>query len=342
MKVFNKIRVATHNACKKGEIILDENGPKWAIFGGAALLMCSTVIACRQTLKAETIIEEHKKREEAINTVVNDDIYKGEYTVDDAKKDIVANYLKTGAAFIKLYRAPLVLSAVGLAGIFWGTNKLDTKVRNLTVTVAAISEALDQYRKRVANAVGEEAENDIYLGTDVSKVDVLDENGKKITKAEQVIKKNDADKLRQNPYIHEFGPQNWDGTTNGVFDRHAPSYNILTVKRVERDAQRDLELFGQVWWRDICKQLGMKCPAIYATAGWVVERDENGELYAPIGDSKVDFGLISDVNFYCDKFDLSEEEAGIALANPIFLKPNCLDIRDYLYTKEKKKFNIVK
>lgn len=84
----------------------------------------------------------------------------------------------------------------------------------------------------------------------------------------------------------------------------------------------------------------MKCPSLYATAGWVVERDANGKLYAPIGDAKIDLGLIDNVLFYADADDLAEEEAGIAEARPIMLNPNCTDIRGYLYNKEKKKFNI--
>ena len=84
----------------------------------------------------------------------------------------------------------------------------------------------------------------------------------------------------------------------------------------------------------------MKCPSLYATAGWVVEHDENGNLYSPVGDPKVDLGLINNISMYCDSYDLAEEEVGIAEARPIMLNPNCTDIRGYLYNKEKKKFNI--
>ena len=140
--------------------------------------------------------------------------------------------------------------------------------------------------------------------------------------------------------IFEFGPTNWDGSVNYTFDRSAPSLNLLTVKHIQQNAQRDLELYGQYWVRDIFKSLGMKCPSLYATAGWVVERDENGNLYSPIGDAKIDLGLIDNVSFYVDATDLAEEESGIAEARPIMLNPNCTDIRAYLYNKEKKRFNI--
>lgn len=341
MGFLSKIGVVAHNAMTKGRVVLDENGPKMAIYGGAAALVGAVVLTGKQSIKAYEVIEQHKKDVQAITTAANDEIYGAKYTQEMAQTDIKKANINMIKDFVHIYRGPILLSVVGLTGILCGTNKLDKKVRDLTVSVAAISQAWTEYRKRVANAVGTETEQDLYLGTDVSKVEVLDENGHPITKAEQIIKKNDADKLKKNPYIFEFGPQTWYGAENTVFDKSAPSYNILNVRGVLRDAQRDLELYGQVWVRDIYKKLGnKKCPALLMNAGWVVERDSEGKIYAPIGDAKIDFGLIDNVEFYCDSFDLNEEEVGIASANPIMMCFNCCDIRGYLYNKEKKQFAI--
>ena len=316
MNLFNNIKVFTHNTIKKGEVVLDERGPKWAIIGGAALLVASTVVACKQTTKAEAIVTEFHKQQGYIEEAATSDVYKGQYTEEDKKKDTVQNCIKTGVAFVKLYRAPIIMTAVGLTGI---------------------TEALQQYRQRVAKAVGTEAEQDLYLGVE-NQPEVIDaKTGEVVSKAKKLVKEND---IKRNPLIFEFGPTNWDGSVNYTFDRSAPSLNLLTVKHIQQNAQRDLELYGQYWVRDIFKSLGMKCPSLYATAGWVVERDENGNLYSPIGDAKIDLGLIDNVSFYVDATDLAEEESGIAEARPIMLNPNCTDIRAYLYNKEKKRFNI--
>ena len=227
------------------------------------------------------------------------------------------------------------MTGVGLASILWGTNRLDKKVRDLTISAAAIAEAFNRYRERVANEVGTEKEKDLYLGTETK--EVVSEDGK--TTAEKVISESE---VRSNPRIFEFGPTNWDGSMNSVFDRKSPSLNILTINSVMKKAQMDLEIYGKAWMRDYFKMLGIPCPAVYTTAGWVVEKDENGELYSPIGDAKVDFGLIDNVRFYCDEYDLAEEDAGIATAKPIMFVPNCNDIRGYLYKKESKRFNSAK
>lgn len=333
MKLLTNAKVFTHNTVKKTGIIIDEKGPKWAILSGAALLVASTVVACKQTTKAETIIDEHKRREEAIHTAATDEIYKDQYTEEDEKKDIQTNYIKTGIAFLKLYRVPIVMTAVGLASILWGTNRLDKKVRDLTISAAAVTEALNQYRQRVANAIGEDKERDLYLNT--REVVETDKDGN-VTKAEKVLNEEDR---KSNPSIFEFGPINWDGSVNVEFDRKTPSYNLLTIRNVQQSLQRDLEIYGTAYVRDGFKRLGIPCPALYLTAGWHVERNEDGELYAPIGDAKVDFGLIDDIRFYCDEYDLAEEDAGIAEAKPIMFMPNCRDIRAYLYNKERKKYN---
>ena len=113
MKLFNNIKVFTHNTIKKGEVVLDEKGPKWAIIGGAALLVASTVVACKQTTKAEAIVTEFHKQQGYIEEAATSDVYKGQYTEEDKKKDTIQNCIKTGVAFAKLYRAPIVMTAVG-------------------------------------------------------------------------------------------------------------------------------------------------------------------------------------------------------------------------------------
>ena len=86
MKLFNSIKVFTHNTIKKGEVVLDEKGPKWAIIGGAALLVASTVVACKQTTKAEAIVTEFHKQQGYIEEAATSDVYKGQYTEEDKKK----------------------------------------------------------------------------------------------------------------------------------------------------------------------------------------------------------------------------------------------------------------
>lgn len=338
MNILTKAKVFAHNTLNRSRTALDENGPKLAIYGGAALLVGAIVMTGKQTLKADEVLQAAKDREDRINQcLTSPEITEAEYSAEDAKLDIRKSQIQTVKDFVVLYRKPILMTAVGLAGILWGTNKLDKKVRDLTVSVAAITQALSEYRSRVANAVGEETEKDLFLGTDVTKVEVLDENGNPITKAEQVVKKNDAEKLKRNPFIFEFGPRTWYGATNTMFDPHTPSYNILTVRQVMKESQADLELYGEVWVRDILKKLGCKkCPTALLNHGWVVKRNEDGTLYAPVGDPKVDFGLVNNVEYYCDAFDLNEEEVGIANALPIMLCFNCCDIRQAVYAKEKK------
>lgn len=338
MSIFTDIKVFAHNTYTKSRVLLDENGPKMAIYGGTALLVGAIALTAKQTLKADEVLQAAKDREARIDTALTSpEISEAEYSTEDAKNDIRRSQIQTVKDFVVLYRAPIAMTVVGVAGILWGTNKLDKKVRDLTIGIAAINQALAEYRKRVANAVGEETEKDLYLGTNVTKVEVLDENGNPITKAEQVIKKNDADSLRRNPHIFEFGPTTWYGAVNSEFDKHAPSYNILKAKHIQQQAQKDLELYGEVWVRDILKQFGAKkCPTALLNHGWVVKRDENGNLYAPIGDAKVDFGLIEDVTFYCDSYDWVEEEVGIAEALPIMMCFNSCDIVKSVYLEEKK------
>ena len=342
MNLLTKAKVFAHNSYTKGRVLMDENGPKAAIYGGTALLVGAIVLTAKQSLKADEVLEAAKSREERINTALTSpEISEAEYSAEDAKLDIRRSQIQTVKDFVVLYRAPIVMAVTGVVGILWGTNKLDKKVRDLTIGLAAIQQALTEYRKRVSDAVGEETEKNLYLGTKVTKVDVLDENGNPIMKAEQVIKETDTEALKHHPNIIEFGTQTWYGSMNAVFDPHAPSSNILTVINALKNAQRNLELYGEAWVRDILKDLGIKkCPTSLLNHGWKVKRDSEGKLYAPVGDAKIDFGLITDskgnvcLDYYCDTYDLNEEEVGIASALPIMLMFNSCDIVKAVYLEE--------
>lgn len=339
MKLLDSIKRNVTNGAKTARIKLDDNGPKWAILGGAALLVGAGVLACYKTTTADDILEDHKKRLSRLNEAASDETLRKAYNYDDKAimKDTIATYTRTGIEYIKHYALPIGMAAIGLVGILWGTDKLDSKVKDLTIAAAAASQALAEYRKRVAGEVGSEKEEELYFGQKPSERVMTDPETGEVRK----VKVFDAN----NPYAKLiWGPYN-DGDVgmkkNSAFDQ-SEIVNFALLARLEKQHQRLLEMNHVIFLRDILKELDMECPAELLTAGWIVEVDENGKLYSPIGDPNIDLGYAILGNAHerlaTDRGGLKAEfDQGIPNAEPWMLNPNCVELRGYIFNKQNNK-----
>lgn len=340
MSIFTDFKVNSRRFKDMSKIFLDEKGPKIAIYGGTAAIITGGIIACTKTSKAEQIIEAHKDKEKTFDIVKNDPKYVDEYSQKDYATDKVSNYIHTGIEMAKLYRVPLALTGSGLFGIVWGTRKYDKKVTGLTLSVGAITAAINEYRKRVAEVIGEEDEKDLFLGTEVTKADILDEKGKVV--GESKAKKIDVDKVVNNPFTLTFGPiDEVTGKINYKFDQSSNIYNTQTTTRIRdkhNDSLRERAFRDGVAWTwlyEIAQEHGITLPPHLITAGWVLVKRADGTLYSPVGDPYIDLGNISSVICRMDRQDIIEEAQGIGAADPIYLCPNCNDIRTWLYNYKK-------
>ena len=331
MTFTSKIKAFTHNGIIGINKAADKYGPTVAIIGGVGLMIAGTVTACKQTLKAEEVLDQHRKRVQAIETAASDEIYKDQYTEEDAKKDVQKDLIKTGLEFVNLYKTPIILSISGVSCILWGTKKLNTKVKDLTIGTTALLKAIDEYRNRVAQEIGKEKEEEIFLNTE--KKEIVDQETGEVKTIERF--KDDRDV--KNPYILTFGPFANQRPTdspkrNPVYMENHPTLNLATVTQVEESSQRTLENNGKLYLFEVCKNLGIECPPELLGAGWVVKRREDGTLYAPVGDSKVSFRVIYDLTTQ----DWIDESNGMGDDREIILFPNCCDIQTYLYTSSKR------
>lgn len=339
MELFTNIKRSVVNGTQKVRIKLDDNGPKWAILGGTALLVGAGVVACHKTRKADYILEDHKKRMARLEEATSDETLRKAYNYTDKEivKDTVATYTRTGLNYLKHYALPLTMGAVGIVSILWGTNKLDNKVKNLTLAAAATTQALAEYRKRVADEVGAEKEEELYFGQKPTERVMTDPETGETRKVKEFDAKNPYSKLIWGPYNDgDIGTKK-----NRVFDQ-SEIVNFATLVRYEKEYQRKLEINHRVFLRDICNDLDIECPAELLTAGWQVEVDENGKLYSPIGDPHIDLGFAILGNAHerleTDKAGLvAEMEQGIANAEPWMLNPNCVELRSYIFKKQNDK-----
>lgn len=156
--------------------VLIKNGPKIAVGIGTVLAVVGGIDACRQTLKAPALIEEHKKKIADIHYAMelsdNDEI---EYTPAMRRKDTAIAYANTAVGFFKLYWRPITLVGLGFGSIFGGFGVLNSRHIAALGAFTTTAEQFNDYRAKVVAEYGEDVDKK-FAG------ELLDTNKIKVTR----------------------------------------------------------------------------------------------------------------------------------------------------------------
>lgn len=300
------------------------SGHKAQIFITAGIIgnTAATVFACKQTLTAKKVIEDHKKRRNEIDNAkeicrreikiydvsvgkekdskyyteqepCSEEDYEAyqKYLDSDYKKDLAKTYGKTGLKFLRHYAVPAAMYLASNIAICIGTGLLTKQVAGLTTSLAAVTTAYADYRERVKKAIGEEAENRIFTNEQVEtrKYTDVDEDGNEVEKEETVIKTDG----KYNPYAL-------------LLDRNSYQYHndisktLTELKFAEKEANEMLRGRGILTLNEVYELLGYGKTEAGAVVGWVYDSEE--------GDHYVSFGL----------FDHMDENGNISL-DPLYV-----------------------
>ena len=165
---------------------LKKASPTIMIVGAAIGGVTATVFACKATLKAQDILQEHEASVQTIHDT-RDKIESGElvlkesesYTETDYKKDITTAYVQTGLKLAKIY-APAVTLGVVSIGCMFGSHHIMTK-RNASLTAAyiALDKAFEEYKGRVTDRFGDRVQQELEQNIKAVEVETkkTDENG---------------------------------------------------------------------------------------------------------------------------------------------------------------------
>lgn len=157
---------------------LSKNSPTILTIGGVIGLGVTVVLACRATLRAQAVVEEHKENREKLEEKKDTD----EYT-----KELAKVYSHTLAGFAKLYAVPAVIGVASVVAILGGHKILSDRNVKLTSSLAAMTTSYNElnkfmrnYRKRVKEDQGEDKDKEYAFGVKSDKVESVDEDGKKV------------------------------------------------------------------------------------------------------------------------------------------------------------------
>lgn len=251
------------------QLQVQRNSPHIMFGLGLTGSIASTVLACRATLKLEKTLEGIQHDLDGVNQME---------TIADASRDIRTRnkdrayvYAKGGAELIKLYGPPVVIGGVSIALLTGSHIQLTRRNTALTLAYTTLHKTYMEYRERVRDQIGEEAENDLANGI-VRKI-VKTEDGEKVE-----VKIADPNGLSVYARFFDEASPNWSKD---------PEINRLFVQCQQKYANDLLHARGHVFLNEVYDMLGIDRSHAGQVVGWSIN---NG------GDNYVSFGMFDAVN----------------------------------------------
>ena len=159
--------------------------PEIMLVAGVVSVLGGTIYACTKTEEAKKAVQEFKEDSETVKNTV----YEGDEKQQKIEKG--RNYVKiTGKLLYKMVKIYGVSSLLwfGGMGMIVGADGEHRKIeKSLGAEIIGARNLLQEYRGRVADAVGEEVEQKIFMGTQEGMVNVLEKDPE--TGEEKVVKK---------------------------------------------------------------------------------------------------------------------------------------------------------
>lgn len=260
---------------------IQKASPEILLVGGIAAIGVGTFLACRATLKLESILDEAGEQKdrvvEAIETYDEDS-----YSEADAKSDILKINAKGGAQIVKAYLPAVATIGVGIACVVGGHHIQKERIVALGAAYKVIETGFGEYRKRVVDVLGEDKDREFRFGPKIEKIETTEvqKNGK-----EKVVEK----KVK----TVEIGPSDYaiyfDETCRQW--RRNVDHNLDFLRSTQNFMNEKLRLNGHVFLNEVYDALGAKRTAEGQVVGWIYEGN---------GDSYIDFGITED--YYNGRF----------------------------------------
>lgn len=271
-----------------------KHSPEILLGTGTIAFVATVVTASKATIKAQDIFEDHKKKLDDINEVIDyckqhpDDV---DYSESDAKNDKVIAYVQTGIALTKDYAPAVGLAAISLTCFFAAFGIMRKRYVTLAAAYSALEKSFATYRQRVIADKGEDA--DTYYMTGVKPKEVTNKETKKKVKT---LVLPDGSELAS-PYAFKFSKYKENGELNHQW-QDDPNLNRMYVlgqqdwlndqlyMRCVFNTNHDVVKRGCVFLNEARDILGEDATTSGAVTGW---RYSNGEEGC---NGYIDFNLI--------------------------------------------------
>lgn len=244
-------------------LLAQKSSPEVLLAAGVVGMVGSTVLACRATLKMDTVLEDGQEK---LNTAKNLD--HPNYSERDRQRDIYLIYYQTGIKIARLYIPAVVLGGLSIYALTSSHGIMVKRTAALSAAYGALEKGFSEYRGRVIEKYGEDEDRNLRYGS--QEIEVSD--GKSKTKTVTRVG-NDEPSI----YARFFD-------MNSTSWNKEPEYNMMFLNCQQNYANDMLHARGHVFLNEVYDLLGLERSKAGAVVGWILSK--NGET-----DNYIDFGV---------------------------------------------------
>lgn len=264
------VKETVTRAIGRGTLLGKKYSPELLLVGGIGGLFVSGIMIARAYERASQSIDVANCEKNGLDQ--DESLNEEEYR--ERKREIICTCVKD---VTKAY-APGVSLAVLSTTCILGSHGI-MKKRNVALAAAckAMEQTFSDYRKRLIEDAGEDADRKYYYGIETEEIteDVVDENGKK-KKVKKTIEKV------KNPGEHSIYARYFDeGSTQWS---KTPEYNLLFLKNTQNYMNDLLHSRGHVFLNEVYDALGLEHSQAGAVVGWIMGEGR---------DNCIDFGIFN-------------------------------------------------
>lgn len=248
----------------------------------------ATVLACRATSKLPEIMDVHEELTTELAITENNALQANatDFALKKIRKNKTKVYLYTTVNIVKIYAPAVGFGAASVACILGSFGILKGRNAALMAAYSVLNDRFMNYRQRVRDDLGDEADKKYLYGThkEIIEVEEIGKNGKTKTVKKEIEVAHPDD---LSPYCKCFDEtcDNWDKD---------PDYNKLFLTRQQNWANDKLKAQGHIFLNEVYDMLGFPRSKAGQIIGWVYDPDFGD------GDNYVDFGIFN-INNECSR-----------------------------------------
>lgn len=208
--------------------------PSVMVVSGCIGIGIGVFMACNATLKCDQILDEVQNDLDHVDHM-RDILDEEKYTKDDYDHDKAVVYVKGGAKLVRLYLPSAIVIIGSIALILGGHNILRHRHLALAGAYELLNKGYNDYRDRVREDLGEDADRKYAYGLKeevVGEIEEIDDKGKKHKKK---VKAQIPSTNLASPYAFFWGPGYDDGTSDDN-----PYYNQTFLIAKQKEWNRKL------------------------------------------------------------------------------------------------------
>lgn len=252
-------------AAGRAALKASKNSPKYLFVGGVVGAVGATVLACKATLKVESVLVEHQKIMIDIKTVNSVD-----YTEQDRQHDKLYLFVRTSATLIRLYGPAVILGSVSIAALTKSHNLLQSRNSALSAAYAGLEATFGNYRERVRKELGEEKEKEIWQDVRTEKI--------KLDGQKAMLK-------YAGPEGCSMYAELYSADTNHNYVVGSPEANIMVLRQRENYLNDKLRMRGHLFLNEALEELGFDHSEAGSVVGWLYKPEDpthNGQSYVSL------------------------------------------------------------